>query len=140
MLFLLHICVYGYLCILLHSCINPYQNGWTVELFLDLFDIMGHDKLLAVEDCITKENIYEGLYSTYIALIPKVNKHNSFSDFRPISLCNFIYKVISKIIAKRIKPVLSKHISKFGFLENRQIQDGVGAAQEIFHDIKRKKK
>jgi hypothetical protein len=48
----------------------------------------------------------------------------------PISLCNCIYKIIAKIISKRIKGILSKSISQeqFGFLEGRQIHEAIGVA------------
>ena len=63
-----------------------------------------------------------------------------FADFKPISLCNPIYKLISKIIAIRIKPVLSKALSleEFGFLHDRQILDAIGITQKVVHSIKQK--
>ena len=52
-----------------------------------------------------------------------------------------IYKVIAKIIAQRIKPILSKVITEeqFGFLQNRKILDAVSIAQEVIHTIKKEK-
>jgi hypothetical protein len=44
--------------------------------------------------------------TTFIALIPKVDNPTSFEKFRPISLCNCIYKIISNVIARRLKRVL----------------------------------
>ena len=51
------------------------------------------------------------LNETFIALIPKCQNPESLSNYRPISLCNSIYKVISKIIVARISPHLSSLIS-----------------------------
>jgi hypothetical protein len=67
-----------------------------------------------------------------------VDDPQSFDDFRPISLCNCIYKIIAKIIARRLKPLLSEAISKeqFGFLEGRQIHEAIGVAQEGLHSLK----
>jgi ribonuclease HI len=64
--------------------------------------------------------------------------HITFDDFRPISLCNCIYKIIAKIIARRLNPFLSEAISKeqFGFLEGRQIHEAIGLAQEGLHSLK----
>jgi retron-type reverse transcriptase len=61
--------------------------------------------------------------------------------YRPISLCNLCYKLISKIIATRIKPFLSRILSirTIGFLKGRQILDAIGTAQECLHNIKTKK-
>ena len=85
-------------------------------------------------------NVYDGINSTQIYLIPKIPKPATFSDIKPISLCNLIYKVISKVIARRIKPMLSRCIQReqFGILQNRQIHDAVGVAQEALHNIKKK--
>jgi hypothetical protein len=73
-------------------------------------------------------------------LIPKENNSISFNDFRPISLCNLIYKVISKVISNRIKPFLERSLSaeQLGFLKGRRIQDAIGVAHESIHNIKQK--
>ena len=67
---------------------------------------------------------------TFIALIPKGDNRVSLNEFRPISLCNCIYKVISKVIARILKGIFSEHITKeqFGFLEGRQIHEAIGVA------------
>jgi hypothetical protein len=110
-------------------------DGWTRELFHNFFDIMGEDLLNAVEESRNTGFIPGVLNSTFYAVIPKINKPEHFSDFRPISLCNFGYKVISKIIASRIKDKLAKCISIewFGFLKDRLIFDAVGITQECLH-------
>lgn len=51
------------------------------------------------------------LNKTFIALIPKSNNANHITQFRPISLCNTIYKVFTKILATRIKHLLNTIIS-----------------------------
>lgn len=83
----------------------------------------------------------EGLNSTFITLIPKVDKPSTFDDFKPISLCNYIYKINAKIIVDRVRPILSLHISQeqFSFLQNRQIHEVVGTGQELLHNVHLKK-
>eukprot|EP00253_Pinus_taeda_P008165 PITA_08165 len=85
-----------------------------------------------------KGEIHPPFNATFIALIPKKEDPDSFEDFRPISLCNCIYKIIAKIIAIRLKPILSKNISteQFGFLDGRQIHEAIGVAQETLHSIR----
>ena len=79
---------------------------------------------------------------SFLTLIPKKEKTIYFADFRPISLCNLVYKLISKFIALRLKPHLDSHISQeqFGFLKNRQIVDPIGITHEILHTVKTKNK
>jgi hypothetical protein len=74
-------------------------DGWTSEFFLFFFDLVGSDLLEMVEDSRKKGHLSGGINATFLALIPKANKPVSFDDYRPISLCNLIYKVISKILA-----------------------------------------
>jgi hypothetical protein len=116
-------------------------NGWSVELYLHFFEIMGEDLLDLVEETQTSGRINGSINSTFIAMIPKRNKKNNFGDYRTISLCNLVYKVISKVIANRIKPVLSRFLleEQLGFLGGRQIQDIIGTTHECIHSIKKKK-
>ena len=73
--------------------------------------------------------------STFLALIPKDPRPSSLNQFRPISLCNASYKIISKIIAGRLKPLLLSLISENqgGFVPNPQIVDNIILVQEALH-------
>ena len=77
-----------------------------------------------------------------IALLPKCQNPESLSNYRPISLCNSIYKVISKIIVARIRPHLSSLISpvQATFVLGRRGTDNVCIAQELLHTLDNKKK
>jgi hypothetical protein len=81
---------------------------------------MGEDLHKAIEESRCTCFILGALNATFFALIPKVSKTNSFHDFRPIALCNFVYKVISKITASRMKDKLESCFSyeQFGFLKD----------------------
>jgi hypothetical protein len=120
---------------------SPGPDGWTVEFYLHFFDLIGQDLLELVEDNRLRGKVIGAINSTFLTLIPKTDSPTTFGDFRPISLCNLCYKLISKIIANRIKPILSRFISneQLGFLKGRQIIDAIGTAQECLHSIKSKK-
>ena len=119
---------------------TPDPDGLPVEFYLHFFDLMGHELLYAVDSARVSGFIPPFLTSTFLALIPKKDKPSSFADFRPISLCNLLYKMISIVIAIRIKPFLDSGISQeqYGFLTNRQIVEPIGIVQETLHTIKTK--
>lgn len=82
------------------------------------------------------------LNKTLITLIPKINHTKRVLEFHPISLCNVIYKIISKTLAMRMKKVLPYVISEYQsvFIPNRMILDNVLAAFETIHCLKRRGK
>eukprot|EP00253_Pinus_taeda_P020347 PITA_20347 len=85
--------------------------------------------------------MYPALNATFIALIPKAEESNTPDKYKPIALCNIIYKIVSKVIALRLKPMLPLIISpeKSGYVEGRQIMDGIILTHEIIHSLKQSK-
>eukprot|EP00253_Pinus_taeda_P015324 PITA_15324 len=86
--------------------------------------------------------MYPGLNATFLALIPKSEGANKLEKYRPIALCNITYKIVSKVIANRLKPLLPLLISpeQSGYVEGRQITDGIILTHEILHSLKQSKK
>ena len=79
---------------------------------------------------------------TFNTLIPKSDNPESSNHYRSISLCNSYYKIIAKILANRVKPLLNKIISPLqeAFAPGRLINDNVLLAHEIMHLFKKKKR
>ena len=87
--------------------------------------------------------ILHALNATFLTLVPKMDKHADPSNFRPIALCNVIYKIITKIIANRIKNLLPAFIPEIqgGFVKGRHIEENIILVQEAIHSsIHRKEK
>lgn len=78
---------------------------------------------------------------TLLALIPKFDHPDNMKDFRPVALCNVIYKVITKIVANRLKEHMDFLVGKnqCSFISGRNSYDNIIIAQEIIHSMERKK-
>ena len=78
---------------------------------------------------------------THVVLIPKNNDPKNISNNRPISLCNVIFKLASKVIANKLKKILPSIISdtQSAFVHWRLITDNILVAFEVMHHISQKK-
>ncbi|XP_058075655.1 uncharacterized protein LOC131224123 [Magnolia sinica] len=78
--------------------------------------------------------------TSLIYLIPKISSPKGFSDFLSISLCNCVYKILSKIIAARLSKILPSIISpeQGAFIQGRAILENIALAQELFREINKK--
>ena len=74
-------------------------------------------------------------------MIPKVKNLDLVSEFRPISLCNVLYKIFSKVLANRLKKILPHIIieQQSAFTKNRLISDNILVAFELLHCLQNHK-
>eukprot|EP00253_Pinus_taeda_P022654 PITA_22654 len=119
----------------------PGPDGFTVDFFQAGWHFLGKEILDLVEESRINQKVWPALNSTFFALIPKGDNLEEANGYRPIALCNVIYKMITSLIAKRLKPLLDNLISaeQTGFVEGRQILDGLVVTQEVIHSLKVKK-
>eukprot|EP00253_Pinus_taeda_P029818 PITA_29818 len=120
----------------------PGPDGFMAEFYQAGWQFLGQDILEVVEESRIKHRMWSGMNSTFITLIPKTNNSEEAQGFRPIALCNVIYKIIATLVAKRLKPLLPSIISpeQTGFVEGRQILDGLVVAQEMIHSLNQHKR
>ncbi|KAM1498581.1 hypothetical protein ACFX10_021399 [Malus domestica] len=119
----------------------PGPDGFQGIFYQSQWDIIASDVNNMIVDLTNGSLQPLRLNATHLALIPKVQNPDSVSQFRPISLCNYSYKILSKVLANRLKRWLPVLISttQNAFVEGRQIQDNIGIAHELFHFLKYRK-
>ena len=90
-----------------------------------------------VTEFYTSANLPADINKTYITLIPKKDHSVLAQNFRSISLCNVIYKIISKSLANRLKHHLPHSINhaQAAFIANRHISSNIIITQELIHSF-----
>ena len=99
--------------------------------------MIGDHVIATVLDFLNSSNMNPNINYTHIVLIPKVKSPEKMSDYRPISLCNVVYKIMSKVVANRLKQILPKLISpsQSAFVSGRLIIDNALVAYETLHSM-----
>ncbi|KAF7828542.1 reverse transcriptase [Senna tora] len=116
-------------------------DGFQPAFFQKFWDVLKPDLINNIQACFTSSTIPSFWNETLICLIPKTQQPSEIRNFRPISLCTTLYKIISKIIVLRIKPLMPNLISfnQGAYIQGRKARDNVIISQEIIHSFKKKR-
>ena len=125
----------------MHPSKAPGPDGMSSFFYQKYWHIVGNYVSHAILSVLNSGNILRKINLTHISLIPKKKNLERISDFRPISLCNVVYKIISKVLANRLKLVLPCIIfdSQSAFVPGHLITDNVSVAFELIHKLKGKR-
>nr|WMB96901.1 reverse transcriptase [Solanum melongena]WMB97091.1 reverse transcriptase [Solanum aethiopicum] len=100
-----------------------------------------HTLLSFVRNAFLSGQISEVILKAHVVLIPKVECPESILDFRPITLLNTAYKLISKVLVARLRPILQRVVGPFqnSFLAGRSTADNILVTQEEIHSLMNRK-
>jgi hypothetical protein len=119
----------------------PGSDGLHAVFYKKFWSVCGEEITQEILNALNIGEIPEGWNDTTAVLIPKVDDLELVAQFRPISLCNVIYKIISKMLSMRLKDILPEVISPMqsAFVPGHLITDNVLVAYECVHSIKNKR-
>lgn len=120
---------------------SPGPNGMTPAFFQKHWDIVGSEVVELTSKFFRDRELLEGLNETNLVLIPKTKDPSQVGDLRLISLCNVLVKIITKVMANRLKGLLELVISdtQSAFIPGRLISDNIMISYEVMQYLKRKK-
>ncbi|XP_057734404.1 uncharacterized protein LOC130949790 [Arachis stenosperma] len=119
----------------------PGPDGFQTFFFKEYWEIIGLDVWKMVKQVFSGVTLDLRMMETLLVLIPKVESPVSMKNFRPISLCNVVYKIIMKVLVNRFRPHLADIVGPLqgGFILGRGTSDNIIIAQEVLHFMKKTK-
>jgi hypothetical protein len=116
----------------------PGPDGFPARFFQKHWEILKEDIIRGIKKFFTSGHLPPSVNETAIVIIPKKNNPECLKDFCPISLCNVIYKVVSKCMVNRLQSLLQDIIGPMqsAFVPGRLITDNTLIVFECMHAIK----
>lgn len=116
----------------------PGLNGFPALFYKQLWAKVGNDVVKVVTSFFIIGSMPKEVNASLIVLIPKISNPASVNHFSPISLCNVVYKIISKLLMEKIMPLLDKMISpiQLAFILNKWIVENQIIVQEVLYSFK----
>lgn len=120
----------------------PGPDGMTPSFSQKYWSIVGLDVVRLTQKIFQSGELPDGINDTNVVLILKKKNPVTVGDLRPISLCNVLIKIITKVLANRMKGLLDGVIAEnqSAFIPGRLISDNIMVGYEMIHYLKRKRR
>ena len=117
----------------------PGPDDFTIAVFQDCWDVIKENLVRVFDEFHRSGIINQSTNASCIVLLPKKSMAKKISDYRPISLITSLYKIITKVLAGRLRGILHEtiHSTQEAFVQGRQILDAVLIVNEIVDEKKR---
>lgn len=117
----------------------PGPDGFNSHFYKASWDIVGSEIIAAIKEFFSIVKLLKQPNDTSLTIIPKMENAEELGDFRPFSCCNVLYKCITKVITRRLFPILQYVISanQSGFVKGISIADNVMLAHELVRNYHR---
>nr|XP_025664883.1 uncharacterized protein LOC112763420 [Arachis hypogaea] len=119
----------------------PDRDGLQAIFYQSQWNKIGSDVCNLTKNIFQNPDKVKEVNETLITLIPKIEPVEHLKQLRPISLCNVSYKVITKILANRLRSVMNNLVmpNQCSFVPGRQSSDNIIITQEVIHSMRNKK-
>ncbi|KAH6773161.1 hypothetical protein C2S51_011565 [Perilla frutescens var. frutescens] len=119
----------------MHLSKSPGPDGFSARFYQKFWPAIGEAVTNAVLGVLNHGKSLQDWNKTLIVLIPKCDQPRKVKEYRPISLCNTAYKLVSKVVVSRLRRVLHEVVdeNQSAFISGRQITDNISVGFECMH-------
>ena len=116
---------------------SPGEDGITIEFYKTYFNIIGSDLLEVFKCGLNNRELAYSQYLSVVSLLYKKGQREDIRNWRPISLLNVDYKILSKVLAERLKNVLPYiiHSDQRGGIKGRYIGENIRLIEDLIYEI-----
>ncbi|CAM8944275.1 unnamed protein product [Rhodiola kirilowii] len=126
----------------MHRTKAPDLDGFSALFYQTNWEVVGNEVVKEVLNCLNYGLLNKEVNETLVVLVPKVKKVERVEQLRPIRLCNVVMKLITKVLANRLKVLLPQIISysQSAFIGRRKITDNILLTHKLSHSMQCKNK